>query len=97
MKNFVDYTNFSSIDSPNGRKAKELNTMYNWSAVPDEDRYQQDHTPGTDTFQIDIGDPDAVQKFKAWNRNYWELQKDISKRTSRKKSGETGSNARVEP
>lgn len=97
MKNFVNYTNFSSIDSPNGRTAKELNAPYNWSAVPDEDRYQQDHTPGTDTFQIDTGDPDPVSKFKNWNKNFWELNKDIEQRKSRKKSGDTDSNARVKP
>ena len=96
MKNIIDYADFSSIDTPNGKKAKELNNIYNWSAVPDEDRYDIPHYKDKETFQIEIGDPDPVKKFRKWNKNYWETDKYKKEREKREKKGENPNNARVQ-
>jgi len=97
MKHVVDYADFSSIDSPNGKEAKKLNNPYNWSAVPDENRYDIPHYPDKETFQIEIGDPDPITKFRKWNKNYWETEYYKKKREKRQQKGETDNNARVEP
>lgn len=88
---------FSSIDTPNGRDAKQLNQVHDWNAIPDKDRYTIPHYPGNDTFQIETGEPDPVKKFKEWDKEYWQPTTHKERDKKRKAGGASDLNARVEP